>query len=427
MKKIISLCSALLLLSACGGSGDSMSSNDDSQSGANPNNPPFLINNDRSASFAGYAVINPENMLQLGDYSYGLVQFNPATLGDFQSCKFGGGRRMLTVNQALPITAGTVITETLENCFLDEFERFLNGEVKLTVQEHHSTANSSHFALVLDLSNAAFVQNPELTLLDPIRVTISQDNLQRTIKVQPQNNRARFRLSNGHIYTLSQFELTKEIDFSTALYGINYEGRIASNNFSHYLTIASKEPLKGYLYEYPHEGLVEVTDVENNKLQLTANHVVNSNRFDVQVNDHPPRWFFWRDFIRGNFWSLPGEYREGGAIHFGHNNFSYLGFFESPSINDFPINGTLSLLFSRELSSVDAIDSEQFFRSRNLAQYPSVAADFRIEGAILHITPRTPLQPNTEYLLNNMEATNTAGVLRYFWTSSRIITSSEED
>ncbi|SDZ94950.1 hypothetical protein [Alkalimonas amylolytica] len=406
---------AVLLLTACG-DGDSNPPSG-GQTGGSNDKPPFLIEAGYLGAYGAIAVNLPEGMLQLAHYSHTLVH-QQVPFGGFQICSNGGGRT-LSLSQPLPIASGTVFTDTLEDCFVETLYSILNGEIKLTINQHNSTALGHSYSLELDLSKVVFRDYPELTVLDTVSITLSTEQLLRTMVVRPTHNQVRFHFSDGDVFSLSQFQLTSKLDLATAMYRADYQGRIALNHFSHDLAISTMEPLQGYLGEYPHQGQIELSDSRNNKLLLTANQVVDSELVKVQLNQGATALYYWNEFTDGTYWSWPGLYSPGAAQRFRHDNFDFLGSVGTTSFNDFPSLGTLSFLFSRPVASVDGYALGSFFNHSVWGQ-PSVASEVAIEGAMVHIRPKIALTPGDIYTLESFGAVNTLGMNRYVYSDIQL-------
>ncbi|MDP4527902.1 hypothetical protein Q3O59_02490 [Alkalimonas delamerensis] len=417
MMKALKFCTAtvLLLLTACGGGDSSPPVAGGGQTGSNMDKPPFLIEADYLEAYGAIAVNLPEGMLQIAHYSDTILIQQSLSFETFLLCSNGGGRTV-SINQPLPITQGTIITDELEDCYVDTLDSILNGKIELTITDHQINNNSEILMLDVDLSSVRFRGSPELTVQDTVTVALTSEPLLRTMKVTPKQAQVRFRFTDGDVFSLSQFQLTSELDLSTALYRAEFQGRIALNHFSSDLAIATKEALQGYLGEYPHQGQVELTDSRNNKLMISANQVVNSELANVQLNQGAPYLFYWTSLTDGTYWSWPGLNEPGYAQRFRHDNFEFLGMVGTTNFEDFPTQGTLSYLFSRPVASVQGYWLEHFFDTWDW-EHESVAAEITIEGALVHIRPKTALSPGVRYSTNTFEATNTLGISRYIYTS----------
>lgn len=425
MKTLLSLCatSALLFLTACGGSDKASPAPDDSQVGDNPNNPPFLIQANNVAGYSAIALNIPEEMLQLGHYSFSIFLQRSVPFETLQTCSNGGGRTIST-NQQLPITAGTVLTDTLEDCFIEELNAIMSGKVRLMVTQYSNINGEEKHSLELDLSEVTFRESPELTVLDPVSITITNKHLYRTIEVKPKNNLLRFSYSDGDIYSLSQFALTNELNLSTAQYRIEYQGRIALNQFSQYLTVATTVPLTGSFAQYPNQGEIELSDSSNNSLVLTANQVINSEHVNTVFNQTATQSYPWNSVTKGSYWWWPGIYNRPFAHAFRNDNFFLIGITGSANFTDFPSMGTVSFLFSRPLRSVNTQQLNNFFGSLVIREYPTISANYAIEGALLHIQPDSPLEPGREYVTNMLEATSMSGMNRLVGIPGKLFASS---
>ncbi|WP_214000903.1 hypothetical protein [Arsukibacterium sp.] len=412
------LFSLMLLLAGCGG-GSSDSSpptgGGGSGSGSGGSNPlpPILINSSELDAFATVAVNLPESMLQIAHYTDTLAIQQSFPFGQFQLCENGGGRT-ISLNTGLPLTTGSVITDQLDDCQVTALDAVLTGEVTLTITNQQQTANGDTLTMNVDLSKVVFKGYPEITVLDTVNVTFITDNLLKRIQVKPLGSQVRFTSSDGDIFTLSQFQLSSELDLMTALYRNDYQGRITFNEFSQYLTVRTSVPLQGYLGEYPHQGQIELTDSQNNLLAISANQVVNSELANLKFNQSDSMLYYWNSFTEGTYWSWPGLTTNQNIRTFRHDNFDLIGTIDGNNLNDFPTLGTVTFLFSRPVASINSQSLNNFFSNTEWG-YADIGAEAVIEGALVHITPKTALEPGATYRLGSFEAINQLGVTYYHY------------
>lgn len=405
------------LLTACGGGSDS----GDVGGGSGGNNqPPILITAADSTVFAAMAVNTPEGMLQIGHYTDTLAVSQNVTLGSFQLCSNGGGRTV-TVSTGLPLQQGAVITDKLEDCYLDSLNAVLQGEVTMTVTSTSQSDTSTTLVLDVNLSKALFKDFPQLTILDPLRVSLTNAPLLKQIKVEPRNSQVRFDFADGERLTLSQFTLTSKLDLSTALYNTEYQGRLAIGGFSRDLLFKTAVPLQGYIGEFPHQGRVDLSDSQNNILAISANQVINSELANVKFNTTDTVLYYWFDISDGTFWHWPGI-GNNYTRQFRHDNFELVSIVGNTDYTNFPSQGSVSYLFSRPVKEVKSYSLENFFNSIQWG-YDDIAAEVTIEGALVHVTPVKPLIPGATYRLSSLEAISTLDRATYAYSDKNLTVS----
>ena len=423
MLKRLKFCviSCLTLLAACGGGSDNSSNIDNGSGGTNPPPPPppaLTIQANALDVFGALAINLPESMLQITHYSDALV--NPAkTLQTerFELCD-NGGARTITVSQ-LPLAVGSVITDKLEDCQVNSLNAVVRGEVTLTVTQLNQNANTEEMTLDVNFSQASFMDAVRLTLPDIMVVNFNHTPLQKQIQLSAKNNQLRFQFSDGDLITALQFQLNSELNLGTALYRNQFQSRVTFKGLSGELTLKTAEPLQGFMGEYPHQGKVELSDNQNNVLTITANQVVQSEQANLRLNNLDPTTYHWNTFSEGAFWLWPGISQDAYIRPFRHDNFALVGVVGTPDFANFATNGTLSLLFSRPVASVDPGYLVGFFNS-NGWNTNSVDAEVSIEGALIHLKPKSSLKPGANYWLGSFELTNNLGIKLYNYQSFQV-------
>lgn len=409
---------AFVLLTACGGGSDS----GDVGGGSGGNNqPPILITAADSSAFAAVAVNTPEGMLQIGHYTDTLAVSQNAAFGRFQLCSNGGGRTV-TVSTGLPLQQGSVITDKLEDCYLDSLNAVLQGEVTMTVTSTSQSDTNTTLVLDVNLSKALFKDSPQLTILDPLRVSLTNAPLLKQIKVEPRNSQVRFDFADGERLTLSQFTLTSQLDLSTALYNNEYQGRLAIGGFSRDLLFKTAVPLQGYIGEFPHQGRVDLSDSQNNILAISANQVINSELANVKFNTTETALYYWFDISDGAFWHWPGIGNNYSTSQFRHDNFALVSIVGKTDFTNFPTQGKVSYLFSRPVKDVSHYSLANFFSNVEWG-YDSIAAEVTIEGALVHLTPVKPLIPGATYRLSSAEVISSLDRSTYIYSGQNITVS----
>jgi len=408
MKRLfnLSLGGALFLLTACGGGSDSAGSAPTTLPGNNL--PPLLIVATEQQDFAGIALNSPEGMLQIGHYADSLVLGQTVQSGRFQLCSNGGGRTV-NINTALPLAQNTVITDILDDCYVEALDAVLQGEVTITVASIQQSASNETLVLDVNLTKAVIKDTQKLTILDPIKVSLTHQPLSKQIQIEPRQSQVRFDFSDGERFTINQFSLTSLIDLTTAKYSIQFQGRLGFNKFGRDLAFRTVQPLAGYIGEYPHQGRVELSDSQNNLLVISANQVVNSETATVKFNTAEAALYHWSGLTDGAYWKWPGMTGDSGVRQFRHDNFELLGMIGKTKLTDFPTQGRLSYLFSRPVKSISP-NSLQYFFGNTVWDIETIGANVSIEGAVVHVTPIKSLVPGAFYRLGRLEAVNTLDI-----------------
>ncbi len=405
----------LFLLTACGG-GSGGSSGESTPPPPPPppvvTLPPLQITAGEIDTFATIAANTPEGMLQIAHYADALTFSRTFNFDTVQLCS-NGGSRTITLSQPLPLQQKTVITDTMDDCYVAELDAIVQGVAQVTVMASAAVADSESLQLEVNLTKATIKESPALTVLDSVQVNIDKTALTHHIQVFPAHTQIRLESSDGELITINQFKLSTSLDFRTAKYQHQFQGRLAFSQLSRDLAFSTLQPIQGYLGEYPHQGVIEIADTQNNKVTVTANQVVNSSYASIKFNSSEPLLSAWSRLTDGNYWKIPGVTLRAEPREFRHDNFQALAQISSTDISNFPMKGTLSFLFSRPVTTLTGL--ENFFIGVSLSGDHRIAAVARIEGAVVHLTPVKPLSPGVSYRLGSFDAWNSLEQVVKVW------------
>lgn len=408
------LIGTLFLLTACGGGSGESTPTPPPPPPPPPvvTLPPLQITAGETDSFATIATNTPEGMLQIAHYADALTVSRTFNFDTVQLCS-NGGSRTVTLSQPLPLQQNTVITDTLDDCYVAELDAIVQGVARVTVAAASAAADTESLQLEVNLTKATIKESPALTVLDPVQVSIEKTPLAHHIQVVPTHAQIRLESSDGELLTINQFKLSTSLDFRTAKYQHQFQGRLAFSQLSRDLTFSTIQPIQGFLGEYPHQGVVEISDTLNNKVTVSANQVVNSSYANIKFNSAEPLLSAWSRLTDGNYWKIPGVTLRSDPREFRHDNFEALAQISSTDISDFPMKGTLSFLFSRPVTTLTGL--ENFFIGVSLSGDHRIAAVARIEGAVVHLTPVKPLSPGMPYRLGSFDAWNSLQQVVKVW------------
>lgn len=408
------LIGTLFLLTACGGGSGESTPTPPPPPPPPPvvTLPPLQITAGETDTFATIATNTPEGILQIAHYADALTVSRTFNFDTVQLCS-NGGSRTVTLSQPLPLQQNTVITDSMDDCYVAELDAIVQGVAQVTVAASSAVADSQSLQLEVNLTKATIKESPALTVLDPVQVSIEKTPLAHNIQVVPTHAQIRLESSDGELLTINQFKLSTSLDFRTAKYQHQFQGRLAFSQLSRDLAFATVQPIQGFLGEYPHQGVVEISDSLNNKVTVSANQVVNSSYASIKFNSAEPLLSSWSRLTDGNYWKIPGVTLRSDPREFRHDNFEALAQISSTDISNFPMKGTLSFLFSRPVTTLTGL--ENFFIGVSMSGDHRIAAVARIEGAVVHLTPVKPLSPGMPYRLGSFDAWNSLEQVVKVW------------
>ncbi len=401
LKNIFAL-SVVLTLSACGGgSGDA----------ATPpppvaNVPELLLSSENYQEVAPLAFAFQEALLQLSYYSTNRFQNLSETQRNVEAVCINGGSRSVdwtgSISPKGHATAKTVVTETFRDCRVPEFDEVLNGTAVVSVKEG---STDTDIQLKLDFTALEISTAPAIVVMDPFDLRITQTADLYTIKPILLNNRLRFNFQSEGIYSLTNAQLNHQLDLKTALYTNAFQANLAVEGFKGGLIINSSKNFAGFIGEYPHEGVISITDSKNNKLEVKANYVENSSLANVTFGGAASGFsLHWSNLIEGVLWSWPGL-SYGYLSEFRVDNFRFSGHYQPEKLSRLNANDTIVLQFSRELAPSQ--DLKIYFNSD--WDTPRLPVEYQIKGSQLILFVPEGMEHDKYYALSSFSLTSAKG------------------
>ncbi len=400
LKNIFAL-SVVLALSACGGgSGDSASPPPVS------NQPDLLLTAENYRDVTPLAFAFQEALLQLSYYSTNRFQNLSETQRNVEVVCVNGGSRSVnwvgSISSKGQATANTVVTETFRDCRVPEFDEVLNGTAVISVKAGSTDTDTQ---LKLDFTALEISTAPAIVVMDPFDLRITQTADLYTIKPTLLNNKLRFNFKSDGIYSLTNTQLSHQLDIKTALYTSAFQANLAVEGFKGGLTISSSKNFAGFIGEYPHEGAISITDSKNNKLEVKSNYVENSSLANVTFSGATSGFsLHWNDLIEGVLWSLPGL-SYGYLSEFRVDNFSFSGHYQPEKLSRLNANDTIVLQFSRELAPSQNLDL--YFQSDWYS--PRLPVEYQIKGSQLILFVPEGMEQDKYYGLSSFNLTSAKG------------------
>ena len=390
MLKHVAALSFLMMLSGCGGGSA------DSQPPVPPA-PDLLLSAENYQEATPIAFAFQEALLQLSYYSYDRIQsLTEAQRNKEIVCSNGGTRSVDwtgTLSAQSQVTATTVVTETFRDCMVSEFGEVINGKAITQVKADSTETN---LRLRLDFSGLTISSLPKIVVVDPFDLNINQSADIYTMTPGLVNNKLRFNFEGDGTYSLSNTKLIHQLDTKTALYTTSFQTDLAVEGFKSGLHIATSTNFAGYIGEYPHEGVISLSDSKGNKLEVKANYVENSAFANIAFNGlGSDNKMFWNDLIEGNLWSWPGL-NYGYATEFRANNFAFSGYYQTDKLSRLNPGDKIVLQFSRELAPSQQLDL--VFQGDWSAQ--NLELEYQIKGSQLILTVPEGMKQQQEYRLS---------------------------
>lgn len=401
LKNVFAL-TMLLTLSACGGgSGDST-----------PTAPPVSKQPDLLLTAENYQDVTPiafafqEALLQLSHYSYGRIRNLSETDRKQDIVCSNGGIRSIDWTGAISAsgqaTPGAVITETFKDCLVTEFDEVLNGAAVISVKAESTATNVK---LQLNFHDLEISSSPAIVVVDPFELTITESADLYSIKPVLINNKLRFNFKGEGVYSLSNTVLNHQLNIKTALYTSSFQTDLTVDGFQSGLKIASSTAFSGYVGEYPHEGIISITDIKNNKLEVKANYVENSYLANIIFSGvSNPASTHWTSLIEGVLWSWPGL-NSHYLSEFRADNFAFSGFYQPEKLSRLNANDSVILQFSRELAPSQDLN---LFLEGNWTT-PNIPIEYQIKGSQLILFIPEGMEYDEEYRLSYFEITSAKG------------------
>lgn len=396
------LCAAVIFLNACGGGGTG------SEGTTTP--PPVTSNpgaNFRIApyEFSGYVLSSTDSLLELTYLIKSVAQQNKATAsGQELSCSNGGIIQSdYSQSDAIGLQAGEVISVTFRECQRSEVDTSVSG--LLTIEAVTVDEESGKLSLKASMDSLEIGRGNKLTVTGAMDVALTAQNHIETLTLTINNN---FKIDasslvDSALFTLDDVSIVREKNLLTALYTINASAIVRNNPNEGEFTFKTTNPFVGYIGEYPHEGKMTLTSTKSTSIVIDANYVDYSDRFNYTF-DGVKNETWWMDFVDGALWSFDDKSMYEGRT-FRSDNFAFLGS-KLQDAENFPLLGKVELMFSRP---VEGIEEDPVYFEPWDWNADTVPARITVEGAIVTLTPSSPLTPGSGYSIYNMTAFNSKG------------------
>ncbi|MDQ9091067.1 hypothetical protein RC083_05600 [Pseudoalteromonas haloplanktis] len=390
---IIALAS-IFLISACGGGGET-SSSDNSQQTQTP-----VISFDGNTELVSISTLSTiDSLLQLGFVTKQsvLTSSNFITNQEF-SCSNGGLYQYeLTDNDSdNTLSAGDKLSAIYQECYLDHLQGYVDGTIVYDID----TLNT-------DIGYKATIDTSELTVDDEVSLKgklridyeVSATGSSMAIAAVDEID---INVNNETLLTLNDIKVTKNENYQTAKYSVSSNGQIRDESLGGVYSFSQSTPFSGYFNEYPNEGEMVISTSSTERLTIKANFVENSQLFDINYGSSE-FVIYWMDAIEGamvGFNGLhPSSYEE-----YRSDNFAYIAAFQSASGADFGLSESISLMFSRTVESVKG-EYGPVTLELNEWPYTRIPANITINGAIVTITPEESLEAGKFYSISALEVT----------------------
>lgn len=408
IKPVLTLC-CLLGLSACGGGGSSAET---------PSVPPVAVAPDLLLTADNYQDATPiafafnEALLQLSYYSYNRVRtLDPVYRKQEQVCSNGGVRTVDwtgVANVQGQATANAVVTETFKDCKIEELNEVVDGIASISVK---ADSTDTDLQLRLDFSGLKIKAVQKIVVLDSFDLRVQQKGEIISIKPGLVSNKLRLNFEGDGIYTLSNMQLNHQLDTRTAMYTNSFQTDLAVEGFNSGLSIVTNKSFAGYLGEYPHEGIIQLTDTKGNKIEAKANYVENSALATVAFSGLTNSIYrSWSLLTEGTLWSWPGLGTT-NTREFRADNFAFSGSYLQHKFASLNPNDPIVLQFSRELAPSQNLNI--YMGNQNAVH--GLALNYQIKGSQLILYVPGGMKHNLEYRLGTFSLTSAKGYTLQFY------------
>lgn len=404
------------MLSACGGGSGGTSK----PPILPPPPPPPLgaILSDSPEAYSSIALSSMDSMLQLGYLADNLVDVTKASvLGKELICSNGG---VMEYEFSAPNTADFVVGEQLTvnymECEVSELNSLVSGSVTLNAVEMDSAQDVGKVSMLLD--GLEVISEQTVTLAGQILVSLPNEAFNQQWELDI-SDELEIQIGGEPAIVLSEFAMIRTASFDNAKYAIEATAQITESASGGRFGVITNEPITGYFGEFPNAGEVVISSTASaDDLIITANFVEDSELFDLQLGSITQS-VFWHDAVEGAIWSYNGKNSTDGN-RYRADNFAFLGA-RVDSVDNFSILGNIELVLSRPVGQVD--EPNILFEPVDWG-VPSVEAIVKINGAIVTLTPSSPLMPGESYHLNSINVVSELG--QSVWAFSPQINTSSE-
>jgi hypothetical protein len=407
----------VLLLAGCGGGSDSSPAITPP-----PVTPPvtplptFKVQDD-PVNTSTMALSVAESFIQVGTFANTIIKqasFND--LGIDKSCNNGGisTRTINDIDGSNTISAADVISIDYRDCYIPSLNSTISGVVAVKIVSLNSDDGKT--LAEVNLSDVEFDGETLLQFKGVLGTEIQKlaDSQKTTVKnigsvslIVDRNADLKMNFVNTAI--------TRSEQLSDATYSISGAGEIELPVAAVSFSFAFKEPLVGHFSEYPHKGLMHVFTSNTDIVETSSNFVTNSESMNVKSGSDIYS-ISWSYAVEGSLWWF-SDGANNYVNAYRSDNFDFVGVLNSDLLTEFPASGgTVQFLMSRPVKSGAYTTT---FNTTNWP-YQNIAATVSVAGAIVSITPKTPLAAGREYEIDSFELVSTQDVTRYVYRISGI-------
>ncbi|MEP7101196.1 MAG: hypothetical protein ABI781_11850 [Burkholderiales bacterium] len=211
--------------------------------------------------------------------------------------------------------------------------------------------------------------------------------------------------------SIRQPDLSKTLKFDEARSVVSMSFRYESQGLIGSVTVATPDPLRAYLNTYPEAGRIEVNGAAGSKVVVTPNFANNSNQYQYALDsngDGTPDSngsINWTDSVLGYLWWDGAAPLSGWTTNvYSTRSFATTDFFASANfVWTTSSASTFRLQFSRPPASTTPTlrfrFSDQGSPVIGSAPNADIAANADVHGALIVLSPATPLRHARYYML----------------------------
>ncbi|TVP09707.1 hypothetical protein [Shewanella sp. KCT] len=404
--------SALALLSACGGSDSSESTE------VTPPVESFRVQ-DNPVDSSILALSTIESFLQVGSLANDIVKSaNFADHGIEKSCSNGGviTKTYNDVDDNNLLSNMDVINVEYRECYVSVLDSTLNGEIELKLTS--SNAELTDTSGEINLSNVIFDDNREIKFKGTIRFLQKKQPMSKVVSVQ---NIGSISLTTNEYseqtVNFKDISFSKVEDFSNATYSVLGLGKIDIPDLKINYSFKITDPLSGHFGEYPNQGTVEAFTTEKDKVEISSNFVNYSESFNIDAGKY--RYARnWSDAIEGSLWSY-SDAPSNNIKPYRSDNFELVAKLDEEILDNFPASGgALKFLMSRP---VKADTYETVYLKSQQWPYASIPAEIMVSGAIVSLTPQLTLNPGQTYNFDTFQVMSEQDATSWIYSTQIIV------
>lgn len=302
------------------------------------------------------------------------------------------------------VSIGDTVRVTYEDCLSPILDAYVQGYVEMQITEA-SIANKT-ITGIMDLNHIEFSDRYDsaisIAAQGDITITLSESATQRNYSIS-NTEPVTFTSLNTPFIRIEQGTITKQQDLASARYALSIDGSVTEFVTQTTYTVATTTPVSGYFNEYPNQGVIVMSDNSGESVAIEPNNIIDSDYFNLVVGTSEYK-FRWSESLEGflfsfdNSDSYPIEYRVDNFRNIGSID-KFLMFSDVDAIE-------LNFLASRPITSI--VGSSITFNPGGYSgdDVPGTAS---LNGALVTITPNSPLAAATRYYVSNFSMTNEFG------------------